>query len=47
MIVRIDPDWLEIDLQGKNGSQADTAIHSMIRERERAAFISMCAQVDK
>ncbi len=47
MIVRIDPGWLEIDLSDKNVSQADTAIHSMIRERERAAFTSMCAQVEQ
>lgn len=47
MIVRIDLGWLEVDLSDKNVSQADTAIHSMIHERERAAFISMCAQVEK
>lgn len=47
MIVRIDLGWLEIDLQGKSVSQADTEIHSLIRERERTAFTSMCAQVEK
>lgn len=47
MIVRIDLGWLEIDLQGKSVSQADAEIHTLIRERERAAFTSMCAQVEQ
>jgi hypothetical protein len=47
MIVRIDLGWLEINLTGKTISQADSEIHGLIRVRERAAFASMCAQVEQ
>jgi Uncharacterised protein family (UPF0236). len=44
MIARIDLGVLEIDLAGLSGSQADARLHECIRERERAAFASLCAQ---
>lgn len=44
MIARIDLGVLEIDLTGLSGSQADAHLHEVIRERERAAFASLCAQ---
>ena len=44
MIARIDLGVLEIDLTGLSGSQADAHLHEIIKERERAAFASLCAQ---
>lgn len=44
MIVRIDLGVLEIDLTGLSASQADVRLHELVREREREAFASMCAQ---
>jgi hypothetical protein len=44
MIVHIDLGVLEIDTEGLSASQADARLHELVRQREREAFASMCAQ---
>ncbi len=46
MIVRIDLGVLELDVSGLSASQADARLHELVRERERTAFVQMCAQVE-
>jgi len=46
MIVRIDLGVLEIDVSDLTVSQADMSLHKAMRERQRAAFSEMCAQVE-
>jgi len=46
MIVRIDLGVLEIDLTALSANKADARLHELVRERERAAFAAMCAQVE-
>jgi len=46
MIVRIDLGVLEFDVSDLTASQADARLHELVRERERTAFVEMCAQFE-
>lgn len=46
MIALIDLGVIEIDLTGMSANQADAHLHELVRERERAGFVSMCDQLE-